>query len=55
MNAPRPAHMELTEDTIKIILSKPAYIPEDHLFNDPSIEQEMKRRVSDRTAQCEFI
>lgn len=55
MNSSLPANIELTEDTVKWILSKTEYIPVIHVFNDARIEREMEQRVSDRTIQCEFV
>ena len=55
LNSPLPAHTELTEETIKLILSNDEYISIAHLFNDVRIEQEMEHRVSSHTVQHEFV
>ncbi|CAF4574724.1 unnamed protein product [Rotaria socialis] len=55
MHSPLPTNMELTEETIKLILSNDNYIPIVHLFNDIRIEQEMERRVAAYMVHQEFI
>ncbi|CAF1431870.1 unnamed protein product [Rotaria sordida] len=55
MNSPLPANIQLTEETIKLILSNEEYTPIVHLFNDIRIEQEMEHRIASHTVQQEII
>lgn len=50
-----PSNTELTEETIKMILSKDEFISICHLFNNTRIEQEMKRRTSVQLVEQEFV
>ncbi|CAF3926473.1 unnamed protein product [Rotaria sp. Silwood1] len=55
MNSPLPANIQLTEETIKLILSNEEYTPIVHLFNDIRVEQEMELRIASHIVQQEII
>jgi hypothetical protein len=55
MTSPLPTNMQITEETIRLILSKDEYIPVVHLFNDIRIEQEMEHQIAAHMVQQEYI
>ena len=55
MNSPLATNMELTEETVKMILSDDEYAPIAHLFNDIRIEKEMEHRAMNRMIQYTFV